>query len=377
MSETPDSGSVFSTYLPRKKKGSRKRRRLFIFLTIVGLGVISPFVFYGMVAWGFFGPLPDETALQNLQRPVASTVYAADGSILGRYFLENRTEVAFEDMSPHVWEALIATEDARFRQHAGVDWKALGRVAVKSVLLRQSSAGGGSTISQQLAKNLFPRQSYAMFSLPINKVREMIIAKKLEKLYGKEKILALYLNTVPFGERVFGIGAATERFFSTTPKKIAPEKAAVLVGMLKGTTSYNPRRNPERATKRRNLVLGLMADQGFLTEEESDSLQALELDLQYRNIDKGIGKAPYFRQVLAEELKVWLANHPKPDGSAWNLYTDGLHIHTTIDPRIQQMAEKAVKSHLRSLQKQFDQHWKGRTLWQDSDPTLLRAIRQS
>lgn len=344
---------------------------------IILIPVIVAIGLFAAVAMEWLGPLPSQQELLGIKNYKASTIYAADGTELGKYFLENRTEVAYQDLSPQLVQALVATEDSRFYEHSGVDFQSLGRVAVKSILMGNASSGGGSTISQQLAKNLFPRESYAMLSLPINKFREMIIAQRLEEVYDKEKILELYLNTIPFGENIFGIGAATQRFFQTTPAEIELQKAAVLVGMLKATTSYNPRRNEDRSLNRRNVVLQQMMNYGFLSQTEFDSLSALPIGLNYRNQTKETGLAPYFRQQASIEIKQWLADHPGPDGKAYNLFTDGLKIYTTLDPTMQKYAEKAVATQMKQLQTAFDKHWKDRSLLSDDDGLLLKGIRES
>lgn len=345
---------------------------------IVLLGnLLLAFIFYLSVLWGLFGKIPSAKELANIQNYTASKVYASDGEIIGKYYIENRTNIAYEDISSKLIEALIATEDARFYEHAGVDTRSMMRVMFKSILLGDKSSGGGSTISQQLAKNLYPRRSYSILTMPVNKIREMIIARRLEKVYSKEEIITLYLNTVPFGEGVFGIDVATQRFFSTTPKDIRLENAAVLVGMLKATTAYNPRNHTERAQERRNVVLDQMARNEYIDEETADSLKAIELELVYKNVTREDGLAPYFMQETSLELKKWFQENPGPDGKIYNLYTDGLKIHTTIDSRLQQYAEAAVKTHLKKLQKDFDKHWKNRELWDTSDPGIVRAMKQS
>lgn len=353
------------------------RRWLSIGVGFLAIPVVGGGLLYAIVAFGWLGPLPDRSALAGIQNYQASEIYAADGSLLGKYFLENRSEVAYADLPPHLLQALVATEDARFYEHGGVDLRAMARVAVKSILLQDASAGGGSTLSQQLAKNLYPRQSYALLSLPINKIREMIVAKRLEDIYSKEEILTMYLNTVPFGENVFGIGAASQRFFQKAPQDLLAEEAATLIGMLKATTAYNPRLNPERSRTRRNVVLGQMLAYGFLPAEVVDSLRAQPLTLHYRNQTTEAGTAAYFRQHAALEIKQWLADHPGPNGDSWNLYTDGLKIYTTIDPTLQAYAEAAVQKHMAALQETFDAHWQGRSIFEEDDPTLLRAMRQS
>ncbi len=342
-----------------------------------GLFIIGLFAFFLSIRAGMFGPLPSGDALLHIDNFNASEVYSYDSILIGKYYIENRTNTTFENISPYIKDALVATEDARFYEHHGVDYRSLMRVVFKSILLQNESSGGGSTISQQLAKNLFPRQQYMLFTMPINKVREAIIASRLEEQYSKEDLLTLYLNTVPFGGNVFGIEAATKRFFNKSSREIQPEEAAVLVGMLKATTSYNPRLYPERAKARRNVVLSQMAKYGYLPADKADSVKALPLTLNYYYVTHNDGLAPYFREKLRHELDRWFRDHPKEDGSTYNLYTDGLKIYTTLDARVQAMAEKAVDQHMKELQTTFFQHWKGRKPWGENNEILKRAMRRS
>ncbi|MEL6134217.1 MAG: transglycosylase domain-containing protein, partial [Bacteroidota bacterium] len=361
--------------MKQKKISWKKVWKFVIYGT--GVGITSLFLLILLIYWGAFGKIPTVGDLRNIENSLASEVYSADETLLGKYYFVNRTTVDFRDISPFLINALVATEDARFFEHKGVDSRSLLRVIVKSILLQNDNAGGGSTISQQLAKNLFPRKSFSLFSLPINKVREMFIARRLEQLYSKEEILELYLNTVPFGESVYGIGAATQRFFSTTPQNILQQDAAVLVGMLKATTYYNPRRYPDRATGRRNVVLSQMVKYGYLAEAKAQDLKELPLELKYKNVTRKDGQAPYFRQHIAKEVKKLLASYRKDDDTEWNIYRDGLKIYTTLDPRMQRYAEEAVEIHMASLQKSFDQHWKDRKLWEENDKAIIRAMKQS
>lgn len=344
----------------------------------LGGGMTLLLLFVLAVRFGAFGELPDRRQLKQIQHATASGIYAADGELLGKYYVENRTNVSYQDLPDHLVEALVATEDARFYEHHGIDWRSLGRVFVKSLLMMDRSAGGGSTLTQQLAKNLYPREDWWLLSLPVSKVKEMFIAYRLEGVYGsKEAILTLYLNTVPFGENVFGIGAAAQRFFDKAPRELTVEEAATLVGMLKATTYYNPNKHPERATERRNVVLAQMNKYGYLPAARMDSLQALPLTLDYVNLTENAGPAPYFRQEVGESLKKWLADYNQAHGTHYNLFTDGLKVYTTIDASLQAYAEQAVAQHMRDLQQAFDQHWSRRTLWQPDDPGLQRAMRQS
>lgn len=320
---------------------------------------------------------PSKEELAVVKNAVASEVYSADSVLLGRYFTQDRTEVKYEDISPRLIDALIATEDIRFFRHHGIDYRSLGRVLVKTILLQDESSGGGSTITQQLAKNLFPRKSYWIASMLINKFREAVIAMRLESIYSKKEILALYLNTIPFGENTYGIQAAAKRFFSTAAKNLTLEQAGVLVGMLKATHYYNPRLFPKRARDRRNVVFSQMVRYGYVKENEADRLKVKPVRLAYRRTTFHEGLAPYFREQVKAELMRWCSQHTKPDGSYFNLYTDGLKIYTTIDSRLQQYAEQAVSRQMADIQKVFFDHW-GRTKpWTGREEIVMDAVRRS
>jgi len=321
----------FKKWFQEFRSDKRVKKAGLIALILMGAGFISFWGLFAAVYFGAFGKIPQGEELVNIQHHNSSEIYSSDGKMLGKYYIENRSNVAYEDISPDLLKALVATEDARFYEHSGIDTKSMLRVAFKSILLRDKSAGGGSTISQQLAKNLFPREDFSILSLPVSKFKEMIIAKRLEKVYAKDEILALYLNTVPFGEKVYGVSVASQRFFNSTAKDISIENAAVLVGMLKATTAYNPRRNPIRSTERRNVVLEQMYRYGYLEKEVVDSLKELPLKLDYNKFTLLEGPAPYFRQQVAEELKQYFKDNPDPEGKVYNVYTDGLKIYTTID----------------------------------------------
>jgi penicillin-binding protein 1A len=313
---------------------------------------------------GAFGQLPDREDLQDITNYIASEVISDDDMILGRYYFENRSNVPHEEISPAFIQALLATEDARFMWHDGVDLRSWGRVFFKTLLKKERSSGGGSTITQQLAKNLYPREEYPYASLIINKLREVFIARRIEMLYSKEEILELYLNTVAFSENTYGIKVAAQRFFNTTPKALTAEQSAVLVGMLKAPSAYNPTRYQQRATERRDLVLGQMVKYGYLTPAEADSLIAESICLNYYPLSHDYGPATYFREHLRLEARDLIKDLRKPNGMAYNLYTDGLRIYTTIDSRLQHYAELAVVAHMKDLQKAFDKHLNGQAPWE-------------
>jgi len=364
-----------------KKGKSKKNSKKYPVLNLILKGGIVLFLlgclFFILVFLGVLGPVPSKTQLQQINNPLASEVYSIDGKILGRYYVENRSYATFNEISPNVINALIATEDARFYEHRGIDEIALARVLFKSVLLQNDAAGGGSTISQQIAKNLFPRGNYGPLSMPVNKLREAIIAYRLERIYSKQEILALYLNTVPFAENIFGIEVAAERFFSKSPRNLQVHEAAVLVGMLKANNYYNPRTHPERAIGRRNVVIDQMAKYNYLTATDAAKYKEKPLGMHYRLISYNQGPAPYFLEMLKPQLKEWCANNHKKDGEPYNLYTDGLKITTTIDYNLQRYAQQSVKEYMKNLQKVFDNHWKNRDLFREYPAILKSAIQNA
>ena len=362
---------------PTKKKQSFKKKITRIFLKMLIVGSIFFGLFFLAVYLGLTGHVPTSSQLHKIKNPQASEVFSAEGKLLGRYYVENRSNVRFDEISPNVVSALIATEDARFYEHRGIDEIALLRVLFKTILLQDRSAGGGSTLSQQIAKNLFPRNDLGIFSMPVNKLREAIIAYRLERIYTKNEILELYLNTVPFGENIFGIEVASERFFSKKPNNLTIDEAAVLVGMLKANYTYNPRINPEKSKIRRNIVIGQMVDNGFLDAGEGEVFKAKPLKVNYRKISYNQGPAPYFLEKLKPELLEWCKSHKKENGDPYNLYTDGLKIETTLNYDFQYYAQQSVNEYMKNLQKVFDAHWGNQNPWDKNKDILNRAIRNT
>lgn len=365
----------------RKKKATAKSRfptqkilRYALYAGLTGLGLILLLI--AGIFWGWFGDLPTRNELAHIRQHQASEVISADGVILGKYYLENRVIVDNDRINPWVQKALVATEDARFFEHRGIDWISLGRVFFRTFLGRDQSQGGGSTLSQQLAKNLYPRQDHGWLSIPVNKIREMIVARRLEKAYPKEDLLNLYLNTVPFGDNLFGIEVASRRYFGKAAKDLQTQEAALLVGMLKGNSIYHPVRNPKRALERRNTVLNRMQSRGNLTASEYTRLKELPLGVNYTRENHNEGLATYFRERLRFEVDSILQDLRKPDGTRYNLYTDGLRIKTTLNSRLQRYAEEAMKKHMVVLQSAFDREWKGGKPW-GSDAVLDQAMRSS
>lgn len=317
-------------------------------------------IFYG-IAREWFGEMPSFEELENPERNLASEVYSADGYLLGTYYIENRSDIYYNELPPHLVEALLSIEDIRFRDHAGVDVKALGRVFYG--LVSGNYAGGGSTLTQQLAKNLFPRGELNKRQLVVRKLKEWVTATKLEKNYSKEEILAMYLNTVSFGHHAYGIKSAARTFFNKSVDSLNIEESALLVGVVNAPTWYSPIRNPERAFDRRNLVLSQMLKYNFIADTLYDSLSSQPIDMSNFNVqDHTSGMARYFREYLRSEMREWCAQHYRPDGTPYNLYKDGLRIYTTIDSRMQRHAEAAVSEHLgQDLQPSFYKHWEGYT----------------
>jgi len=328
---------------------------------------------------GLFGTLPDFKALENPDSEIASGLYSADGVLLGTYYRENRSPIKYEDLSPNLVNALISTEDVRFNEHSGIDMKAMMRVFVKSIILGQD-AGGGSTLSQQTAKNLFKTRTDenqgVLSSIPglrmlIIKTKEWIVATQLEKAYTKNEILTLYLNTSEFGSNAYGIKTASETFFNKKPSDLSVQEAAVLVGLFKAPTYYSPVYNPENSLRRRNTVLFQMVKNDKLTEEEFDSLSALPIELDYSVANQNKGLATYFREIVKADLLQWTKENLKSDGSAYDLYGDGLKIYTTVDSRMQRYAEEAVDEHMRSLQNSFYKEMGDRDPWVDGENRII------
>ena len=327
------------------------------------------FIYLGAVDINFlwlFGKSPSMSTIKNKRPSQASEIYSADNVMIGKYFSENRTPVKYEEVNPVFWKALIDTEDERFYSHHGIDYTAFAAVAKEYILHRD--ARGASTITQQLAKNLFrTRSEYStglLGNIPgikmlIMKSKEWITAYKLEFFFSKEEILTQYANTVDFGSNAFGIKTACKTYFGCAPKDLTAEQAAVLVGMLKATTYYNPLINPENSLKRRNIVLDLMKQHGDLTETECNSLKLTQIKLNFSVENVYDGQATYFREAVANYLKEWCRDND------YDLYTDGLTIYTTVDTRMQKYAEEAARKQMMQVQKNFNSHWGSTHPWQD------------
>jgi penicillin-binding protein 1A len=334
------------------------KKYIILFWTIVIGGILSVFLIFWLVASGFFGELPTFEELENPKNNLASVIYSADGKILGTYFKENRINIDYDELSPYLVNGLVATEDERYYNHSGIDLK--GTLRAVAFL---GTKGGASTITQQLAKMLFHERSTSTFGRIIQKLQEWIIAVQLERQYTKEEIIAMYFNRLDFVNNAVGIKSAANVYFGKEPKDLKIEEAAVLVGMAKNPSLFNPVRRPDTTLHRRNVVLYQMMRNQFITKQEFDSLKQLPLELHFQKVDHKEGLAPYFREVLRAELKkILLAKDSatgeylikKPNGKPYDIYKDGLRIYTTIDSRMQKYAEWAVKEHLsKDLQPAF------------------------
>ena len=345
-------------------------------LLAIGILIAVSILFVLCVYWGVWGKLPTKINLSDFQYQRASEVYTADSVLIGKYYLYDRQPIPFESIPKHVLDALVAIEDERFHQHSGIDYQSLGRVAIKTILMQDQSSGGGSTLTQQLAKNLYPRRDRKKANIVVDKLKEMIIASRLEDIYKKDEILTNYLNTVSFGDNTFGIESASLKFFNKRAKNLSVEQAATLVGMLKATYGYNPRVFPEKSLTRRNLVLSAMAKNKMLSEENRDSLIAIPIELDYREFDNNDGLAPYFREEVRKQLQKWSLKE-REAGNEYNIYTSGLKVYTTLDYNMQYWAEEAMRDHMASLQKAFEKSYGKNAPWLRDKVLIKKMVRQS
>ena len=345
----------------KKKTGDNGRKAVRVLWSIFGIGIVLTILFFLCVAKGVFGTMPSFEELENPQTNLATQIISCDGKVLGSYYVENRSNVRYGELSPYLPQALVSIEDERFYKHSGIDGKSLFRVAYG--VLSGNKKGGGSTITQQLAKNLFPRgENLSKMKLVLRKFQEWITATKLEYNYSKDEIIAMYLNTVAFGHNAFGIRSAAKTFFDKDPKDLNLEESALMAGVVNAPTRFSPVRNPERSLQRRNLVLKAMEKNGYITREVYDSVSQIPIDMSHFGVmDHNSGQATYFREQLRKELTEWSKTHFRPDGQPYNIYRDGLKIYTTIDSRMQRYAEEAVREFVGgSLQPSFYKHWEGK-----------------
>lgn len=343
--------------------------------SLIALGLLIFYLF--AVSFNFlwlFGGMPSLKALENPQSEVASEMYSEDGVLLGKYYTENRTPIEITQVSPNVISALVATEDARFTRHSGIDPRSLFRAV--SGALPFGGKGGGSTLTQQTAKNLFETRTekyrgvlgyVPIISTVISKTKEWILSVRLERNYTKPEILMMYLNTVSFGNNTYGIKTAAKTYFSKEPWQLNVEEGALLVGMLQNPSLYNPRTHEERAQQRRNVVLGQMKKYGFLTDAQFALYRAKPLKLDFSVENQNSGMAAYFRTVVKEDLQRWIKEYNENNGTDLDLYSSGLKIRTSINSRMQAYAEAAVLEHMRDQQRKFYEHWRGRNPWVKKD----------
>ena len=352
------------------------KRSVKIFWKIFFGGFIAFVLLVLLASWGVFGPMPSLKKLENPSILQATEVFADDGTLMGKYYLEkgNRSNVEYKDISKYVVDALVSTEDERFYNHSGIDFKS----TLRAVMLL-GREGGGSTLTQQLAKALLDHERKSKAIRVIQKLKEWIIAVKLERNFTKEEIIALYLNAVPFGNNVYGIRNASLTFFQKEPDRLKVEEAAVLVGMLKGNSLYNPQRNYKAAFDRRNVVLRQMVKNNKLSEIEFNKLKTQPIETNFKKLDENTGYAPYFREILREDLKTILKGIKKPDGDTYDIYDDGLKIYTTINPRMQEYAEIAIAEWMPTMQKYLNAtgNIKSGSVWSDYENVIQSAMKNS
>ena len=329
---------------------------------LIWLTIFSPFIGLFLVIYltsiGIFGPLPAFEQLESPKNNLATEIISEDGVLLGTYFLENRSNIKHHELPQNLINALISTEDIRYMSHSGIDVRSLAR-AVFGLISGVENSGGASTITQQLAKMLFTEKPSSGLQRVMQKFKEWVIAIRLERQYTKDEILAMYLNRYDWVNNAVGIKSAAQVYFNKKPDELIVEESAMLVGMLKNSALYNPNRRIELTTERRNIVLSQMKKYEFISDSLFDTLKIQPIVLDFKRASHNEGLAPYFREYLRGELKKWCALHLKPDGLPYNLYTDGLKIHTTINSRMQQFAEEGMRTHISALQKDFYRHWKG------------------
>jgi penicillin-binding protein 1A len=355
--------------LQQKRMPAYRRFIRFVWFCFFGVLIGAAVLFLSISLFS----IPSFRELEDPHSALASEVIAMNGEVLGRYYIENRVPVTYDQLSPHLVNALIATEDERFRDHCGIDWTAIARVIVRTLIMRDESAGGGSTITQQLAKMLYSDRDFddmspvrKTFALGYRKFREWITAVKLERSYTKEEIVAMYLNQFNFVNNAYGIQSAADIYFGKKPKDLSVEESAMLIGMLQNPSRYNPMRYPESCIKRRRTVLGQMMKHNYITEAQYDKVKLKPLDLsKFKKETPADHKAPYFVMDIRADIKklLELPECKKPDGTNYDIYKDGLRIFTTIDPKVQQYAEAASRENMVKLQKRFFQVWHGRDPW--------------
>jgi penicillin-binding protein 1A len=360
------------------------RYRKILLWLIITSPFFGLFLLVNLTAMGVFGDLPTFEQLENPKNNLATEIISEDGIVLGKYFFENRSRASYNEIPENLINAFISTEDVRFRNHSGIDGRALLR-AIYGALTGKSSSGGASTITQQLSKMLFTDKPSSGIDRVMQKLKEWIISGQLEKRYTKEEILTMYLNRFDWVNNAVGIKSASQVYFNKAPIDLNVSESAMLVGMLKNPSYYNPNRRMELTQGRRNIVLSQMKKYEVISDSLYDTLVQQPIILNFKKASHNEGLAPYFREYFRGELKKWCATHTKPDGTNYNAYTDGLKVYTTINSRLQQFAEEGMRTHISSLQKDFNTHWKGYTKapypddfeWEQIDEIIDQGMRRS
>ena len=360
------------------------RYRKILLWLIITSPFFGLFLLVNLTAIGVFGDLPSFEQLENPKNNLATEIISEDGVVLGKYFFENRSRANYNELPENLINAFISTEDVRFRNHSGIDGRALLR-AIYGALTGKSSSGGASTITQQLSKMLFTDKPSSGVERVMQKLKEWIISGQLEKRYTKDEILTMYLNRFDWVNNAVGIKSASQVYFNKAPIDLNVLESAMLVGMLKNPSYYNPNRRIELTERRRNIVLSQMRKYDVISDYLFDSLVQQPIILNFKKASHNEGLAPYFREYFRGELKKWCSTHTKPDGTNYNAYTDGLKVYTTINSRLQQFAEEGMRTHISSLQKDFNNHWKGYTKapypddfeWEQIDEIIDQGMRRS
>lgn len=345
-------------------------------IVLTGIAALF-FLFFGSIYFGMFGKIPDSEELQSLKQNQATQILASNGKLLGKFYIFDRQPIDYDQLPSYLVQALVATEDARFYEHDGIDNRSLLRVFFKTILLQDDSSGGGSTITLQLAKNIYGRRDFGAFGIVINKMQEAIIAKRLEDIYSKDEIVQLYFNTVPFSDNTYGIESASLKFFNKHTRDLSLTEAATLVGMLKASHYFNPRIFPERSRLRRDVVLMQMAKYGYLSNENAQAAKMQPLKLDYKNYSPNAGLAPYFREQVRKTVSAILDTLKNSSGQRYNIYRDGLIVHTTLDYQMQQFAEAAVLSHMKELQAQHEASYGKYAPWLKNEKLLNDVIKST
>ncbi|MAW95029.1 MULTISPECIES: PBP1A family penicillin-binding protein [unclassified Leeuwenhoekiella] len=331
-------------------------------------------LFFLSIYLGLWGKLPTKYELTHLEQSLATQLVDRNGENIGNYYIFDRRPIGFKEIPPHLKDALIATEDARFYKHDGVDKLSLMRVFFKTLLMQDESSGGGSTLTQQLVKNIYGRPDSGTLGLVVSKFKEFIVAQRIEQVYSKEEIINLYLNTVPFPDNTYGIESASQKFFNKSTELLTLNEAAILVGTLKANNSYNPRVHPDRAKKRRDVVINQMLRYKYLKPQDTIGMERDTIVLSYQE-RSDLGIAPYFRELIRKEARELLKNYSKEDGTSYDLYQDGLTIHTTLDKKMQQYAEASMREHMAALQTQYEKAYGNYAPWRQRSilqPSLAR-----